>query len=319
MKKIISLTLSVLILVGLLATAAFSVSAASTTVYFYNSKGWSAVNAYVYDPNKTELLGAWPGSAAEKDDADGTWYKIDVPAATPFNIIFSNEDSSSQSQGAYIQDPSVCYVNVLADHVFSSKNETVQDLGDAMANIDEDAEITVYFYNSKGYQNVYAYVYGCTNEFSLGAWPGTALRRDGDSYWYSVTVKSQAPFHIMFNDGTGNDDNKTDVMIEDETKVYTTITNDMKYATKEEAESVIGEPLPIPEATTAAPITLPTDIAEEAETGEGNVLIIKGEDSAQSTGGISEKTVVVIVVFAALAIVAASLAVVIVMKKKKNS
>ncbi len=68
MKKIVSLFAAFVMIVGIAANVAISAKAASNvTVWFYNSNGWSTVNAYSYYINNnvtTAALGAWPGKAA---------------------------------------------------------------------------------------------------------------------------------------------------------------------------------------------------------------------------------------------------------------
>lgn len=62
-------------------------------VYFRNDKGWSTVNAYVYN-NDNDKLAAWPGKACTK--VNNSVWKITVPTGK-YNFIIFNNGSSGQT------------------------------------------------------------------------------------------------------------------------------------------------------------------------------------------------------------------------------
>ena len=208
----------------------------TTTVWFYNSMGWDDVYAYVWGAAKEDPLGAWPGTKAVRDGNTDWWYiKCDFSIA--FNIIFNN-GNGAQAGGAYIDDNYNIYVTIEADGKYSSKEAA--EKAAASFEYDDDAVTVVWFYNSEGWGEVYAYIWGSLKAEPLGAWPGTKCTRESaDSYWYYIECPCDVPFNIIFNN---NADQQTNgVYIDDKINIYTTINDDAKFASKEEAEATISE------------------------------------------------------------------------------
>jgi hypothetical protein len=85
-KRILSMLLAIVMVVGLVPGFAVTASAAAedetTTVYFRNDWTWSAVNFYCWDADKNPIGSAWPGTAMELYGNDGTHdiYKTELPA-----------------------------------------------------------------------------------------------------------------------------------------------------------------------------------------------------------------------------------------------
>ena len=142
-----------------------------TTVYFLNDDQTEGttytkmdnVYAYVYGDATGEVLGGWPGKAAEKATEVGdNWWKVEVSAnaaVTPFNIIFT-DNAGKQAPDTYITSESNNYVipkTIEQDGeekavVFASSGEAEKAVGIVH-------NTTVYFLNSKDWVNVGAYVY----------------------------------------------------------------------------------------------------------------------------------------------------------------
>ncbi len=69
----------------------------STTVHYYNTKGWTWVNCYAYDDAGNEALGAWANqsrrdASAMKDDpdeSDSKWVVVSVPSPACY-VMFHN-------------------------------------------------------------------------------------------------------------------------------------------------------------------------------------------------------------------------------------
>ena len=85
-KRILSMLLSIVMVVGLMPGFAVTASAAAedetTTVYFRNDWTWSAVNFYCWDADENPVGATWPGKAMELYGNDGTHdiYKTELPA-----------------------------------------------------------------------------------------------------------------------------------------------------------------------------------------------------------------------------------------------
>ena len=73
-----------------------------TVIYYYNSNGWTNVNAYIWS---SEPVVAWPGSAMTPVDGKPGWYSIEIDTndLTAYNIIFNNKVGDSGSQTSDIK------------------------------------------------------------------------------------------------------------------------------------------------------------------------------------------------------------------------
>ena len=204
--------------------------AEDTTVWFYNSAGWSNVYAYVYGSNPTEALGAWPGTVAKRD-GNTKWWSVDVPSAPGFTVIFNN-NNGSQSKDVAISDTENIYVNISSTTAYASRADAEAEAS-ASTEPKPAGSTTVWFYNSGNWSNVYAYVYNSNPAEALGAWPGRRATRDGSSKWWSVKVPSEPGFSIIFNNNSGNQ--SKDVMIPDAKHVYVNVSSATAYPSKTEA------------------------------------------------------------------------------------
>ena len=217
-----------------------------TTVWFYNSEGWTDLNAYIF--GDYQILGAWPGKTLTQD-GDTDWWSIDIPAdfsASDFTIIFNGADGN-QTPNTPLENNTDLYVT--AD---GGKYADKASAEEAMA-MDP---IKVYFYNSEGWTDINGYNWSdgaksdTFNEV-LDAWPGTAATQDGDSDWWYVEIPVDftedyiAPtdtedakgFKMIFNGTLGEDNPQTgNILLENMDDVYITV-NDEKFDNKADAEA----------------------------------------------------------------------------------
>lgn len=98
------------------------------------------------------------------------------------------------------------------------------------------AEATpIYFLNTEGWDNVYAYVWGDSE--ALGGWPGTQAQNNGGD-WYTISVPRGTGFNVIFNNGGGNQ--AGNVYVNDSANTYLTMNADAAYSSKSAAESAVG-------------------------------------------------------------------------------
>jgi hypothetical protein len=208
------------------------ISSDTTTIYFYNSQGWTSVYAYVFS-DYGEVLGAWNESQlATQDTNDSGWWMVDVPldaSLQAFNIIFSNQDRSIQSGEVLIDDIESVYV-AITGYAFSSKQLVIDSLL---------ASTTLYFYNSQGWSEVHAYVFGDAGEL-LGSWEESqaATQDTEDLGWWLIDVPVDTvntPIYIIFHNNN-NGSQTQNYFIDNATNIYL-VPSGGKYTDKASAES----------------------------------------------------------------------------------
>jgi hypothetical protein len=317
MKKQIIFALTVLLILSALpAASAFSpapdyTGVAGITVWFYNSAGWGNVSAYVWG-EQGEALGAWPGTEAAQDGAS-RWWSVTVDAPPPFNLIFNN-GGSSQAGGVYIEDDIAVCATVKADGLFGSREEAEASIADT-AGTPINARNTVWFFNSGGWPEVYAYVYGTILSDPLGPWPGSLAVRDGTAAWYSIEVPVELPFNIIFNDGS--DTNKATSYIRDTVDIYLTVTDDVIYGSRAAAEADITDITPIPDTPDAPP--LPDETPSGDNTPDNMAATPDSSNSPPpAPDGNSGPKTLLIVVFIIAGVVAVCLTVAIVITARRK-
>lgn len=87
-----------------------------------------------------------------------------------------------------------------------------------------DENVTVYFYNSKSWEKVYAHCY-VLNSVDYTVWPGDEISPVASlgEGWYSYTLPDDltaAELRVQFNNGTDDANNKIDVRILNDQDVY---------------------------------------------------------------------------------------------------
>ncbi len=211
-----------------------------TVVYFLNNKEWPSLGAYVYGVG--EALGPWLGVTPEEAPELGDlWYKVTVPAKPAFSIIFFNTTADSERTELQIPNERQVYVTG-SKAVYGSKTEA--ELAEGLG--DPSLMTELFFYNSRGWGNINAYVFVEDGEeaYTVGAgWSGKAAEKAtelGENWWkvmVQVTASEETPFKIIFNDGINQTE---DIEITDKVKVYVTVTGEV-FATQEEAEEAAAK------------------------------------------------------------------------------
>ena len=205
-----------------------------TTIYFYNDRDWSTVNAYMY-ADGAGIGAAWPGqqavAALEKGDK---WFKVTVPFDTSgkaVNVIF-NDNSGSQVD-IYINDTVNVYT--VSDGTKYASAEEVERIFAPVS-----TETTVYLYNAAGWENVYAYVWNPGEIF--GGWPGQQALQAAElgQNWWKINMDVDAlatPVNLIFNNNAGS---QTDFYLADKTNVYATTAGNL-FASAQEAKQSVGD------------------------------------------------------------------------------
>ena len=202
-----------------------------TIVSFYNSENWDSVVARV--DGAEETLGTI-------DDGDG-WYWLTV-LDDEFTIVFESEDGNSISPVYEITQTSGTYATVKDSTLYSSKKEAEEGLG--------IYTYSVYFFNTEGWDSVYAYGWLYGGEQLFGGWPGTVITNEGSGWWRADTkVKGEiSDFSIIFNNGNGIQTANIEGITPDSTDVYCAVSPDntssqlsvKRYSDKASAENELG-------------------------------------------------------------------------------
>lgn len=214
-----------------------------TEVYYLNSEGWENIGTYVYgEPG--EALGAWPGKDAEPAEELGEhWVKMTVPALTPFSIIFFNKDADGQRAELLIPSEHQIYVAGCRDDGNVSAFAAPEEAELAMNMGDTSRMTTVYFYNSRGWGDMYGYVYREEGGEAItvgSSWPGNVAEPASEigENWRKLLVPRLAseenPFYVTFTDGMNR--TQGDVTIDDMDNVYV-IASGEAFSSAEEAEA----------------------------------------------------------------------------------
>lgn len=243
--RAVSLLLCVCLLAGLLPGMRFASAAEnSTTVYFLNSAKWDAVGVYAYNTAPAEALGSWPGqNAVPAPELGEYWVKMTVPALTPFSIIFFNKAADGQRAELLIPSEHQIYVAGARDDDNVAAFAAAEEAELAMNMGDESKMTTVYFYNSRGWGDLYGYVFREEQGEYLtvgSGWPGNAAERApelGENWWKLPVPRlasEEDPFHVTFTDGMNR--TEQNVTIYNPRNVYAIATGRV-YASPEEAQA----------------------------------------------------------------------------------
>ena len=219
-------------------------------VYFYNSKNWSDVAAYSWN-GSDKLLGGWPGTKAI--NLGEGWWKATLPQkpTSETKIIFNdNQTGNQQTQDLNLPDDSKVYLSAENTERYVSREELLKaigvttaaasenagkkaeassaateatssgDAGTATEPEQQEAEMTVHFYNTGNWDSVSAYAWqdGSGTKY-LGDWPGKAMVSDGDGWW-SVTISTAAASDLRMIFNNGKDAQTDNYTIGDSSKTY---------------------------------------------------------------------------------------------------
>ena len=204
---------------------AFSLKAATETVYFVNAANWSKVNVYAWEPVQNAN---WPGVAATKEAdqiAGCDVYSYTADAGKYANVIFNN------GSGAQTADLKWTAGKYYVKDGWYTKEEAAVKLGQPI-----EYE-SVYFVDNQGWGK--ANIYTWTPE--VGTWPGVAMTKEANQLAgynvYSYTVEKGTSFGgMLFNNGSGT---QTSDLVWTAGKYYV---KDGWY-TKEEAEAKLAGPV----------------------------------------------------------------------------
>lgn len=225
----------------------------TTTLHFYDTDNWAAVKAYVYTASGTvtktdeSSFTGWPGDAIEKTGNGDYTIAVKSVGGNP-TVIFNNAGNQKQTVNIPIEQTGVDNYFVLNKNASSTDNNSNTVYEVASYNTDNAAKAaatntkkTVHFYNSAGYENVYAYAYATEStrkDDLLGGWPGTAAVVDSElgEGWYKADVPASSEFTVIFNN---NNDKQTGDIAVSENNLYITADGQC-YASAEEAESAVN-------------------------------------------------------------------------------
>lgn len=163
-----------------------------TTVYYYNSLGWSTVNCYAWDGAGATLNGTWPGSAMEVVEGRENWYQVTFNTTDLFNVIFNNGSTQSPKDIA-VTDDNVYFYGLAT--VGCASFEAAEDA----AAIPSETEITIYFKNTQKWSQVYCYAW---TSASNASWPGEKMTQVEGEY-YSYKLDTSLYSNVIFNNGSG--------------------------------------------------------------------------------------------------------------------
>ena len=205
---------------------------ARTTITFYNSEGWSTVNADIKTAADTPRT-MFDGAATQ--DGDTAWWSVEIPTnfdSEAYNVTFTDGDTNS-AETVTLNDGSQTVLTMTADERYNNV-----DQAETWMNAEEGDYTTLWFYNSEGWTDMNAYIFG---EYQiLGAWPGMALTQDGDTDWWSIDIPadfSTTDFTIILNGADGNQ--TSNIPLENNTDVFITADGG-KYADKAAAEEAMA-------------------------------------------------------------------------------
>ena len=99
-------------------------------------------------------------------------------------------------------------------------------------------DVTVYYYNSDGWDSVSVYVWEPNEQF--GGWPGEECEDIGDGWWSVVLPVYEPGNHIIFNNSGGGSQNSDLYMEEGMLYFYGSRDSDEGMLTYEEAVDLFG-------------------------------------------------------------------------------
>lgn len=203
-----------------------SYSQVHTKVWFYNSDGWSTVNAYAFDASDNRVLGDWSGNQAIQDGSTDWWYTY-VPtdlSSTSFNLIFIDGIVTYQTKEITF--------NSLTNVYATASGETFGDKASAESSLETTR---IWFYNEQNWETVYYHMW-YSSGFEDPDIPVTdyndppTATQDGTSQWYYIDIDvntSITELGVIFKNAQVGDGWKTDdIFINTQTHVYV-VANDV--------------------------------------------------------------------------------------------
>ena len=185
------------------------------TVHYYNSEGWTSLNAYGWDVVGNNFMGAWPGTAITSSAEKNAWYDITLEdlEAGNYGFIFNGN-------GGQTGDLTITAGSGTNEYWFVGKDTTPYTEEPTVEN--KEYKITVHYYNKNNWSTVTAYG-GEGGSWSAiagvdgyNSWPGIAISENAEhANWYDleITKSNNLPLYCIFNNG-GNGSQTGDIKVD---------------------------------------------------------------------------------------------------------
>ncbi|MDE7390501.1 MAG: starch-binding protein, partial [Lachnospiraceae bacterium] len=182
-KKIISIIMSLVLALSIIAIPASADEIKTITVHYFNENNWSQPYIYYYYGSNTG--DSWPGNAMSSE-GDG-WYTYKIYNYSTAYVIFSDNGAN--------QNP------VQNEQGFQVTNEMWYYKGDWSTEKPESIFTIVHYYNENNWSAPYIYYYSDNN--NPITWPGRAMISEGGN-WYTYTIPDIANPKVVFSDNGTN-------------------------------------------------------------------------------------------------------------------
>ena len=226
---------------------------ARTTITFYNSEGWSTVNADIKTAADTPRT-MFDGAATQ--DGDTAWWSVEIPTnfdSEAYNVTFTDGDTNF-AETVTLNDGSQTVLTMTVDERYNNV-----DQAETWMDAEEGDYTTLWFYNSEGWTDINGYNFSDgaksdTFDEVLGGWPGTAAIQDGDTDWWYVEIpvdftedfipatdtEDAKGFKLIFN-GSGDGVQTGNILLENMTDVYITADSQV-FDNEADAETAMAQP-----------------------------------------------------------------------------
>ncbi len=202
--KILCLVLCLAMIVSAVMVGSVSASAAGGKVY---AKGgsWSQVYVYMWNGTGESSNGAWPGQQMTKS-GDEWVYTVN---GSYEKIIFNNGSGGTGNQTSDLSYPGDGQVYDLDSGTWSAHSGSGSDDPTPTTPVTPttptpSGDNIIFFKNTDNWSTVNVYMW-TDNGGELSAWPGTAMKNEGDGV-YSYTSSKKWAKCIFNNGGTQTDD-----------------------------------------------------------------------------------------------------------------
>ena len=191
------------------------------TVHYYNSEGWTSLNAYMWKDTVT-TIGAWPGKEITASAEKNNWYEITVEDVTTgtYGFIFNGAGGQTSDLTLTVGAGSTEYWFVGKDTTPYTSEPSVEE---------KEYNITVHYYNKNNWSKVYAYggEGDSWDEISsvpgYKSWPGISISENTDhENWYDleITKSNNSKLWCIFNNDSGSQTGDIPVEVTGETVEY---------------------------------------------------------------------------------------------------
>lgn len=185
------------------------------TVHYYNSEGWTSLNAYGWDAVGNNFMGAWPGTAITASAEKNVWYDITLEdlEAGDYGFIFNGN-------GGQTGDLTITAGSGINEYWFAGKDTTPYTEEPSVEA--KEYNITVHYYNKNNWSTVSAYGGEGTNWSAISgvngynSWPGMTISENAEhANWYDleITKNNNSVLYCIFNNG-GNGSQTKDIKVD---------------------------------------------------------------------------------------------------------